>query len=107
MLFRSHQGTGLAWLAKFAAAHHKQISIPEWALVHDSFHKQHSGGDDTSFVDHMHKWFASHNVGYENYFNSSDGEMSFSMNGSSKQFPAAGKLYRALWGRPGGVRRAA
>jgi Glycosyl hydrolase family 26 len=101
-----NQGTGLAWLAKFAAAHHKKISVPEWALVHDAFDKWHSGGDDTSFVDHMHAWFASHNVAYENYFDSVDGDMSFSLN-TGQQFPSAGKLYRALWSRPGGVRRLA
>jgi hypothetical protein len=100
-----HQGTGLAWLARFAGQHHKQISVPEWALVHDSVHKAHSGGDDTSFVDRMHKWFATHNVAYENYFNYSAGLMSFVLNGSASQFPAAGQLYRLLWGRPGGVRR--
>jgi hypothetical protein len=101
-----HGGTGLDWLAKFAAAHHKKISVPEWALVHDTFDKWHSGGDDTSFIDHMHAWFANHNVAYENYFNSVDGAESFMLN-ARQQFPLAGKLYRALWGRPGGVRRAA
>jgi hypothetical protein len=102
-----HQGTGLAWLAKFAAKHHKLISIPEWALVHDSFRREHSGGDDKFFIDHMHQWFAKHDVEYENYFNYSDGLMSFMINGSGDQFPEAGKLYRTLWGRPGGVRHSA
>ena len=100
-----HQGTGLDWLAKFANAHGKLISIPEWALVHDTFDKKHSGGDDKAFIDHMHAWFSSHRLGYENYFNATDGWMSFSMNDSSKQFPLAGKLYKALWSRPGGLRR--
>ena len=100
-----HQGTGLAWLAKFANAHRMPISIPEWALVHDQFQRQHSGGDDTFFVNHMHRWFTTHNVGYENYFNYSDGLMSFVMSGSTDQFPSAGQLYRLLWGRPGGVHR--
>jgi hypothetical protein len=100
-----HQGTGLAWLARFAAAHHKEISIPEWALVHDQMRKKHSGGDDKAFVAHMHRWFAAHDLGYENYFNYSDGWQSFQMNGSGNQFPAAGKLYRSLWARVGGVRR--
>jgi hypothetical protein len=98
------QGTGLDWLASFADRHHKKLSVPEWALVHDSFDKKHSGGDDQKFIDHMHDWFASHNLGYENYFNFADGWMSFSMN-TAKQFPLAGKLYKALWSRPGGVRR--
>jgi hypothetical protein len=100
-----NQGTGLAWLARFADQHHKQISVPEWALVHDSVQRRNSGGDDKAFVDHMHRWFATHNLGYENYFNYSDGWQSFQMNGSNGQFPAAGKLYRSLWARVGGVRR--
>ncbi len=100
-----NQGTGLAWLARFADAHRKQISVPEWALVHDSVQRKHSGGDDKAFVDHMHSWFATHNLGYENYFNYSDGWQSFQMNGSNGQFPSAGKLYRSLWARVGGVRR--
>jgi hypothetical protein len=102
-----HQGNGLAWLAKFANAHHKPISIPEWALVHDQASRAHSGGDDTFFINHMHHWFATHNVAYENYFNSYDGLMSFVMGGSAGQFPVAGQLYRALWGRAGGVRHTA
>jgi hypothetical protein len=98
-----HQGTGLAWIAKFAKAHHKQVSVPEWALVHDNVQRKHSGGDDASFVRHMHHWFASHNTGYENYFNFTDGWMSFRMNGQRGQFPGAGKVYRSLWARVGGV----
>jgi hypothetical protein len=98
-----HQGTGLAWVAKFAKAHGTPISVPEWALVHDSVQKKHSGGDDQSFVRHMHDWFASHNLGYENYFNYTDGWMSFRMNGQRGQFPGAGKVYRSLWARVGGV----
>ncbi|HVT21849.1 MAG TPA: glycosyl hydrolase [Mycobacteriales bacterium] len=102
-----HQGTGLAWLAKFADAHHKQISIPEWALVHDNVQRKHSGGDDKSFIRHMHDWFRTHNLGYENYFNFTDGWMSFRMNGQGGQFPIAGKLYRSLWARVGGVQHLA
>ncbi|HVV77319.1 MAG TPA: glycosyl hydrolase [Mycobacteriales bacterium] len=100
-----HQGTGLAWLAKFAKAHNREISIPEWALVHDSVQRNHSGGDDQSFISHMHEWFAKHDLGYEDYFNFSDGWMSFQMNGTKGQFPGAGKLYRSLWARVGGVSR--
>jgi hypothetical protein len=99
-----NEGTGLAWLSKFANAHHKPISFPEWALVHDQASREHSGGDDTFFINHMHHWFATHNVAYENYFNSYDGLMSFVIGGSTGQFPMAGQLYRLLWGRPGGVR---
>lgn len=100
-----HQGTGLAWLAKFAHAHHKRISIPEWALVHDQVQHRNSGGDDKAFIANMHHWFSKHNLGYENYFNYNDGWQSFQMDGSKGQFPTAGKLYRSLWARVGGVRR--
>jgi hypothetical protein len=100
-----HQGTGLAWVAKFAKAHHKQISVPEWALVHDNVQRKRSGGDDKAFVRNMHHWFQTHDVAYENYFNFTDGWMSFRMNGSGSQFPVAGQLYRSLWARVGGVRR--
>ena len=102
-----HQGTGLAWLAKFANAHHLPVSVPEWALVHDNVQKQHSGGAARSFIRHMHDWFATHRLGYENYFNFTDGWMSFRMDGQGGQFPGAGKLYRSLWARVGGVQHLA
>ena len=55
----------------------------------------------------MHRWFATHNLGYENYFNFTDGWMSFQMNGQRGQFPGAGKVYRSLWARVNGVSRIA
>ena len=89
--------------AEFMAVAPSATSVPEWALVHDNVQRKHSGGDDASFVRHMHHWFASHNTGYENYFNFTDGWMSFRMNGQRGQFPGAGKVYRSLWARVGGV----
>jgi hypothetical protein len=102
-----HQGTGLAWIAKFAKRHDKRLSIPEWALVHDSVQRKHSGGDDQYFIRHMHHWFATHDLAYENYFNYTDGWMSFRMNGDGGQFPVAGRLYRSLWAKIDGVSRIA
>jgi hypothetical protein len=93
-----HQGTGLAWQAKFARAHHKQISFPEWALVSDPLNPTHAGGDDPYFVHHMHHWFQTHDVAYENYFDYNTGlGGDFSIDSGNRKFNLAGVLYQKLW----------
>jgi hypothetical protein len=85
---------GLDWVARFAAQHHKRVSLPEWALVHRC--DGHGGGDDPYYIRAMHSWIASHDVAYETYFNGEDNPcQSFRM--STKHFTKARSTYRALW----------
>jgi hypothetical protein len=95
-----HERTGLAWQRRFAAAHHKPMSYPEWALVWSLFTPGQSGNDDPSFLRHMYRWFRHHDVAYENYF---DYDVSLLLNSgittSNGRFVTARELYRRLWGR--------
>jgi hypothetical protein len=96
-----HQGTGLAWQAKFAAQHHKRISFPEWALVSDWMAPDQAGEDDPYFVRHMHHWFATHDVAYENYFDHNAGlGVDFGLDTGNGKFHVARALYQRLWGQP-------
>lgn len=62
---------GLNWLASFAAAQGKQITLPEWGLgegpgndggaVNDPGTNV-SGGDDATFINDMAQWINNHNV---------------------------------------------
>jgi len=93
-----HQGTGLAWQAKFAARHHKAISFPEWALVSDWMAPNQAGEDDPYFVGHMHHWFMTHDVAYENYFDHNTGlGVEFALDTNNGKFNLARALYQRLW----------
>lgn len=71
------QAFGLDWLSSFAAAHHKQIVLPEWGLGWgtcsasgqpiSSPNNETCGGDNATWINLMAKWIASHNV-YEATF---------------------------------------
>jgi hypothetical protein len=85
---------GLDWLARFAAGHHKRLSLPEWALVHRC--DGHGGGDDPYYIRAMHSWIASHNVAYETYFDGEDSScQTFRMGGG--HFLKARATYKTLW----------
>jgi Glycosyl hydrolase family 26 len=88
------QPYGLAWQRRFAAAHGKPTSIPEWGMIVRP--DGHGGGDDPYYVRHMHAWIASGNVLYHDYFefDSPDGRHRM-MNG---EFPAGAAAFRRLFG---------
>lgn len=90
--------TGLAWQAKFATKHHKQISFPEWALVQTPMLLRSGGDDDPAFIRHMWQWIRTHDVKYEAYFNSSLlGLVVYRINGPGAAFPSSAAVYRRLW----------
>ncbi len=68
---------GLGYIANFARAHGKPMSIPEWGL---------SGGDDPTFIDDVHAFIADTNnrVAYSSYF--SDNAV---VNSDITQFPSS------------------
>jgi hypothetical protein len=57
---------GLEWLARFAAEHHKPMSIPEWGT--GTRPDGHGGGDDPLFITNMAHWISSHDVVYQVYW---------------------------------------
>jgi hypothetical protein len=92
--------TGLAWQARFAARHHKEISFPEWALVQASMLLRSGGDDDPAFIRAMWQWIRTHDVRYEAYFNSTLlGLVVYRINGPGAAFPKSGAVYRRLWSR--------
>lgn len=65
---------GLRWLAAFAAAHHKDMALPEWGVALRS--DGHGLGDDPAFVRSVATWIATHDVAFTSYFefDASDGD---------------------------------
>lgn len=78
---------GLEWQARFAAAHHKPMSIPEWGV----------NRDDAAFIEHMHDWITHHDFAYVAYW---DSNSAFAGNLSKGQYPNAAETYRRLFNAP-------
>ena len=92
---------GLAWQARFAAAHHKPIAFPEWGLVDDTVAAGRGAGDDPVFVRSMYGWFSDHHVAFENYFDAdapAEGRL-YALTADPGRFPKAAAAYRALFGQ--------
>ena len=91
-------GYGLAWQARFAAAHHKPIAFPEWGEVIATSTPGLGGGDDPYFIEQMRRWFASHQTAFEDYFNSDTSYGTYyGIDTGSGKFPTASATYRSLW----------
>jgi hypothetical protein len=54
--------------AAFAGAHHKQVTLDEWALWTASDTVQGGGGDDPTYVTNMLRWVTEHGYLYHAYF---------------------------------------
>jgi hypothetical protein len=96
-------GYGLAWQAQFATAHGKPIAFPEWGLVDDLLAPDNAGGDDPLFVRNMFAWFQTHNVAFEDYFDSDAPSMGlqYGLTTGNGAFPLASAMYQALYsGQP-------
>lgn len=57
---------GLEWHRRFATAHRKPMSYPEWGT--GTGRDTHGGDDDPYFIEQMAKWIASNDVAYHNYW---------------------------------------
>ena len=88
------QTDGLLWHARFAAAHGKPMTFPEWGLVKRSDGR--GGGDNPSFVTNMHYWFQTHPVAYHLYFESRDPNGEYGV--FSGEFPEAAKQFISIFG---------
>jgi hypothetical protein len=82
------QPHGLSWVASFAAAHGKPITVPEWGLA-STGPVRSGGGDDSYYITAMLSWMRAHHVAYESYFNRKDHTI------SGEAYPSAAAAYRA------------
>jgi len=57
---------GLEWHRRFAKAHGKPMSYPEWGT--GKGRDTHGGDDDPYFIEQMAQWIASNDVAYHNYW---------------------------------------
>lgn len=92
-----NRGYGLAWQARFAAAHRKPVSFPEWAVASELLDPSWSGGDDPSFVQDMYNWFAGHDTAFEDYFDADAGLNDYGLTTGNGLFPDSAALYRSLY----------
>jgi len=82
------QPHGLNWVASFAAAHGKPLTVPEWALASRESVRS-GGGDDSYYITAMLRWIRTHHVVYESYFNRKDHTI------SDGAYPSAARAYTA------------
>lgn len=98
-----NQRDGLNWHVRFAAAHGKPMSIPEWGLV--KRRDGRGGGDNPYFISQMHKWIQAHQIAYHVYFESTDPNAVYGV--FSGGFPRSAKSFVRFFGAAGGARAAA
>ncbi len=89
-----NQHDGMAWHARFAAAHGKPMTFPEWGLVDRM--DGHGGGDNPYFIKQMHSWIQTHNVAYHLYFEDHDPNADYGV--FSGWFPNAANTFIDLFG---------
>ncbi len=97
------EAEGLCSVIKFARAHGKKFSVPEWGLVgtHDTGAGRagQSGGDNPFYIRKMHDTFVANAdvVSYEAYFSNSDpGNVHSSLTGPVEE-PSSAQAYASLW----------
>ena len=89
---------GLAYWSRFAAAHGKPLSLPEWGLWDRP--DGTGGGDDPMFVRRIHAFVTdpANNVLYQAYFEFDGGDGSHRL---MTTFPRSGAVFRELFGDAG------
>jgi hypothetical protein len=89
-----NEAYGLAWLASFAAAHHKPAALPEWGATYRA--DGHGLGDDPSFVANVASWATHEHLAFTSYFAAdvSDGTHDL----TDGKFPLALRIFRRVFG---------
>lgn len=85
--WQAERGAGLNWLARFGAAHHKPIMLPETGVISDAA---------TGFNSRLIAWIAANNVVLHGYWNSNAG-IACKLSDGSK--PATEQLFLKAYGR--------
>jgi hypothetical protein len=62
---------GVNAVARFARAHHKLLSIPEWGLMPRGV-RWLGGGDDPAYIDGIARTLRTNRIAYQAYFYSGD-----------------------------------
>ncbi|MBW3609260.1 MAG: hypothetical protein KY463_13065 [Actinobacteria bacterium] len=89
-----NQKDGLKWHARFAAAHRKPMSFPEWGLVQRR--DSHGGGDNPYFVEQMYEWIRTNDIAYHMYFEYADSVADYAIFGG--RAPSAARRFVELFG---------
>ena len=87
---------GLEWHRRFAAAHGKPMSYPEWGT--GTRPDGHGGGDDPYFIERMAEWIAANDVAYHIYWDYPAKDYDAEL--SRGRLPRAGAAFRRLFGPP-------
>lgn len=88
---------GLTWQARFAAAHHKPVSFPEWAVAYELLAPLAGGGDDPTFIQNMYDWFATHHTAFEDYFDADANFVDYGLTTGNGMFARSTALYKRLY----------
>jgi hypothetical protein len=85
---------GLNFWLRFAKAHGKLLSVPEWGVASGGIWPGHEGGDDPGYIKDMYGFFAANKkwIAFESYYN--DGGTSIY---NPVQNPLASAAYMKLW----------
>jgi len=89
---------GLKFWMKFAKAHGKKLSVPEWGVYPGTAQKGHNGGDNAFYIKKMNGFFKANakNIAYEAYFNENASYYAGSIYGYG-QNPKAAATYKAAF----------
>lgn len=94
------QRYGLAWHKRFAEAHGKKVSFPEWGGLSRPSDPVLAGGDDPVFIRSMFAWMRANPPSYENYFDVDTPQgTSYGLHTTGSTMPKSAAAYRSLWGR--------
>jgi hypothetical protein len=93
---------GIQWQKKFATEHGKQISFPEWGVVHRYDYVELSGEDNPYYIQKMYDWMNAlpasgpGSLAYHAYFevDASDGAHRLMLG----QFPNSAAMFKKLFG---------
>ncbi len=85
---------GIEWHRRFAQAHGKPMSYPEWGT--GTRPDGHGGGDDAVFMAGMVRWIGAAPVEYQGYWNYPAPDFAGTLSDGSQ--PASAAVYRAAFG---------
>ncbi len=107
-VFNNEKAYGFPYWVKFAAAHHKPLTIPEWGVYMRA--DKHDGGDNPFFIQQMFNFIynPANNVYFHCYFDvhAGDGNHQLCPDPTGQypatSFPQSAALYKQLFSLPGG-----
>ena len=93
---------GLAWLAGFAAEHHKPMAFTEWGLLvrdeNSTSMGRHGGGDNPELLRRWAEWLDGHDVLFHAYFDKDTKQNQHRI--SDGAFPESAAIFAELFTNP-------